>query len=98
MPDEIDGVEVDLTKLPDELQALAPLMGEWALGDDVEREAKHEVASTEELQAMHDAVEPYFDPINAWLDDHDDQPEGWALGRLAEGAMEAACEIERRQQ
>lgn len=95
---ESDGVEVDLSKLPEELRTLAPLIGEWALGDDEEREAKHHAASIEELQAMHAAVSPHFEAINAWLDDHDDQPEGWALGRLAEGAMEADFEIERRQQ
>lgn len=86
--EEIDGVEVDLTKLPDALQHLGPLMREWALGDDDEREAKHEAASTEGLQAMYDAVSPHFEAINTWLDAHDDEPEGWAVGRLAEGATD----------
>ena len=96
MADEIDGVEVDLRKLPAELEPLAPLVREWSLGDDVEREAKHEAASSEELRAMYDAVAPHFDAINTWLDDHDDEPEGWALGRLAEGALEASFELARR--
>lgn len=90
---------VDLSRLPGELEPLAPVVREWAVGDDVKREAKHESASTEALKAYWDAVAPHFAAINAYLDENvaSDEPyEAIVLGTTAEGALEAALEIERR--
>jgi hypothetical protein len=93
--EEIDGVEVDLDKLPSEFDELKPLIRRWAMGADTEREAAQEAASTEELEGLWRVVQPRFEAINGYLDENDDE-EAHLLGNLAEGAMEAAYEIERR--
>jgi hypothetical protein len=91
----IDGVEVDLDRLPGQFDELKPLIRKWAGSDDVERENAVSGASTEDLQSFWAAVQPRFAAINEYLDGHDDD-EAHLLGNLAEGAMEAAFEIERR--
>jgi hypothetical protein len=92
----IDGMEVDLDRLPGEFDELKPFIRKWAGSDDVERENVVSRASTEDLEFLWSAVQPRFTAINEYLDRHDDDDEADLLGNLAEGAMEAAFEIERR--
>jgi hypothetical protein len=91
----VDGIEVDLDRLPEEFDELKPLLRIWAGSDDVDRENVVSGASTEELQFLWSAVQPRFAAIDEYLDGHDDE-EAHLLGNLAEGATEAAFEIERR--
>jgi len=45
--DEIDGIEIDLALLPSVLRTLAPLVREFAVGDDLVRNERMEAASSE---------------------------------------------------
>lgn len=66
---------VDLAQLPTEFHDLIPLIEQWAVGDDADREDLIESASTAELQRLTDALRPRFQAINAYLDEHDDREE-----------------------
>jgi len=48
--EDIDGVQVDLDRLPDEFDGLKPLIRRWARGDDAARGAAQEAASTSGLE------------------------------------------------
>ena len=87
---------VDLTALPAQFHDLIPLMEQWSIGDDVERDAKMQAATDEELRQLHEAVAPRFDAINAYLDEHDDEEATPYLGTLAEAAVEAQLDLENR--
>jgi hypothetical protein len=91
----IDGMDVDLERLPDGFDSLKPLIRRWACGDDVARGAMQDAAATDELLELVGAVEPHFAAINAYLDGHDEE-EAHLLGNLAEGAVEAHLELGRR--
>jgi hypothetical protein len=95
--EEIDGVEVDLGRLPSEFDDLKPLIRRWGIGDDLKRAAAQEAASTDELEELWNAVRPRFPEINEYLDENDSD-EAHLLGNLAEGAMEASFELDRRAQ
>ena len=88
--------DVDLTQLPQEFHSLIPLIEEWAVADDVDRDSKMAATSTEELQRLADVVRPHFNAINAYLDDNDHLEEATYLGTLAESAAEAGLELEDR--
>jgi hypothetical protein len=99
MAEEIDGIEVDLSRLPSDLQPLAPLIRSWAIGDDEERSARLAAASDAELQELRDAPQSHWDAINAYLDENitSDEPyEAIVLGSFSEAAMEAAYVLEER--
>ena len=95
--EEINGAEVDLDRLPDEFDDLKPLIRRWAIGDDVKRGAAQEAAPTDELEELWNVVQPRFPEINEYLDENDSD-EAHLLGNLAEGAMEASFELDRRAQ
>ncbi len=88
--------DVDLTQLPDEFHDLIPLIEQWAIGDDVEREEKMQAASTQQLQQLAATLQPRFGAIDAYLDEHDHLYEATFLGKLAEAAVEAGFELEAR--
>ncbi len=88
--------EVDLSELPPEFHDLIPLMKEWAIGDDVERDEKMQAASEDELRTLSRALQPRFDAINSYLDDNDHLEVATYLGRLAEAAAEAQIDLENR--
>jgi hypothetical protein len=100
----IDGIEVDLSLLPRDLQPLAPLIRKYAAGDDVERTDRLHAASTEELRELDRAMTAdRWDSVNAFLDAHSAQmvtPEedvAYVLGAFAEAAAEAAVILEERE-
>ena len=93
--EEIDGIEVDLALLPDDLRPLAPLIRRYAVSDDVERVARMEAASAKDRAELEQAAQPHWDAINAYLDAHIEQagtPEqdvALVLDAFAQAAMEA---------
>lgn len=92
-------MEVDLTRLPPDLQRLGPLIRQWAAGDDEERAQRLTATSTEELQRLRDAPQNLWDSINAYLDANVQGAEPYeaiVLGSFAEAAMEAAAELDDR--
>jgi len=96
----IDGIPMDLSRLPAELHGLIPLIRKWSTSDDVDRTEQWEAASTEELQALFHAVWPHMSAINAYLDEADKltpyPDEAMALGRLAEGVCEVQFVLRER--
>jgi hypothetical protein len=81
---------------PDSLKALWPLVLKWGPSDDLDREQLVENASDAELQFLVDAVNPQFAAINAYLDETSDAEHAVAFGDLAQAAMEARFEVDRR--
>jgi hypothetical protein len=99
VPEEIDGLDVDLSRLPSDLQPLAPLIRKWAVGDDEERSARLAEASDDELQELRDAPERRWDAINTYLDENmtSDEPyEAIVLDYFSQAAMEAANLLDER--
>ena len=97
--EQIDGREVDLTRLPPDLQELAPVIRAWAIGDVEERDRRLESASTEDLASFWLAVSPHLPAINAYLEaavQGPDADEAIVLASTADSAIEAASIIERR--
>jgi hypothetical protein len=97
--EEIDGLQVDLDRLPEELRALGPTVRRWAISEEEERDARLESASTEELAELWLAVSPQLPAINAHLEqaiEGDESPEAIVLAATAETALEAAQVVERR--
>ena len=97
--EEIDGLEVDLDRLPPELRQLAPTIREWAMIDAESRDARLEDASTEDLARFWLDVSPELPAINAYLEaaiEGEESTEAIALAATAEGALEAAAIVERR--
>ena len=88
--------DVDLQELPAEFHDLIPLIDEWAIGDDLERESNTQAASTDELKRLTEAVQPRLDAINTYLDENDHLHEATFLGRLAVAAVEAGFELDER--
>jgi len=86
----------DLERLPDQFRPLVPLIGKWAIGDDLDREDLLVSSPGSVLQELVDTVEPYLKSIDAYLDSFIKQPpseEAAALGRLAECAAEAKMRL-----
>jgi hypothetical protein len=82
----------DAVKLPIEFSDLQPFADCFAISDDVDRDAATTGASNEDRKFFIDSIWPRFDAINAYLDDHNDEP-AHLLGRLAEAACEVSIEI-----
>jgi hypothetical protein len=87
---EIQEVRLDLTKLPERFHPLVPLVKEWAVDDDSDREQLVSSSSKTGLEVFLKQVEPYIDGINSYVASFGDtpSPEAAALGRLAECALE----------
>ena len=99
--EEIDGLQVDLDRLPPDLQSLAPVIRQWAIADDEERDRRLEAASTEELAQFWLTVSPELPAINAYLErqtaaEGEEPAEAIALAATAEAALAAAEVVERR--
>ena len=97
--EELDGIPVDLGRLPNELQPLVPLIRKWAGSDDSDREIRLEVASDDELRELASAPEGLWDEINAYLDDNIESEEPYeatVLDSFAQAALEARSELESR--
>ena len=59
---------LDLSKIPEDLRPLVPIVQEWGIGDDVDRGHKVDGASPEERQRLRQALTPHQTRITAWLD------------------------------
>lgn len=91
----INGIEIDLDELHDDLAELKPLIRRWTRSDALERETQVRAASTQELTGLCLAVQPRIPVINSYLEDQDN-PAASLLNSLTAAAIEAAYEIERR--
>jgi hypothetical protein len=97
--EELDGVPVDLSRLPGELQGLVPLIRRYAASDDVERETRRAGASDDELRELSDAPHGLWDAINRYLDENITSAlpyEATVLDSFAQAALEAELELRRR--
>ena len=97
--EQIHGLEVDLGRLPAELQELGPLIRTWAVADEEDRDRRLEAAPTEELASFWLAVSPHLPAINAYLEsaiEGQESNEAIVLATTAEAALEANRVIERR--
>jgi hypothetical protein len=97
--EEIDGIEVDLSRLPPNLQPLVPLIRRWSRGDDEERSTQLTGASDDDLRELRDAPAALWDPINAYLDENvtSEEPyEAIVLDGFAQAALEAGLELQNR--
>lgn len=100
----IDGIEVDLSLLPEELQPLVPLIREYAGGDDVERTDRLYAASTDELRNLDRTMSAErFEAVEAFLDAHLEesgtpaQDVALVSSSFAEAAAEAGVVLEERE-
>jgi len=88
-----DVEEVDASKIPATLQDIIPLLSEWAIADDEEREDKIIQSSKEELRKVVDIVSPKMSDINNYLASFKDDPltcEATLIGNIAELVSELA--------
>jgi hypothetical protein len=73
--EEIDGIEVDLSLLPTELESCVPLIRRFAVSDDRVRSERQEAATTEELDQLAALSKTQWQALKDFLDRHmDDQP------------------------
>jgi hypothetical protein len=70
VPEEIDGFEVNLSKLPPDLQRLVPLIRRWATSDDDERSKRLAEASDDKLRELSASPSELWDSINGYLDEY----------------------------
>ncbi|MGC4035099.1 MAG: hypothetical protein QM764_03995 [Chitinophagaceae bacterium] len=78
---------IDPSKIPSNLQHLAPLLSEWAISDDAERNEKVSQSSKAKLKKLVNTVSPDMQAINKYLDSFKDEPlsyEATLIGNLAE--------------
>lgn len=68
----------------------------WGKSDDVDRSALTEIASDEDLTNLLEVVDPLFPSINGYLDVTGDAERAVPFGDLAQAAMEARFELDRR--
>ena len=61
-------LELDASKVPEDLRSLVPLAARWGIGDDVDRNAKVDRATDAERAELKNAVDPLSTRITAWLD------------------------------
>jgi hypothetical protein len=73
-----------------------PLVLRWGESDDVERETLTSAASDEDLQDLVEVIDPLFPVINTYLDETGDAEHAVPYGDLAQAAIEARLEIDRR--
>lgn len=79
--------EIDISKVPENLQSLIPFLNEWALSDDHERDEKINQSSKIELMKVTNAVNPKMNIINNYLDSFKKESlphEAILIGNLAE--------------
>lgn len=78
---------VDVSKIGTEFNDLIPLLSEWAISDDLERQQKIEEASKSELGNLVKTVAPKMNLINNYLNSFGEDPlphEATLIGNLAE--------------
>jgi hypothetical protein len=61
-------VQLDASKVPEDLRSLVPLAARWGIGDDVDRNAKVDKATDAERAELRNAVDPLSTRITEWLD------------------------------
>jgi len=79
--------EIDVSKIPLNLQDIIPLLPEWAISDDDERKEKINRSSKAKLKKIIETVSPKMDFINNYLDSFKSEPlnyEATLIGNLAE--------------
>jgi|SRR5580658_8844824 hypothetical protein len=81
---------------PDSLKAVWSLVIRWGESDDVERGDLASAASDDDLRDLIETVDPLFPAINAFLDETGDAERAVPYGDLAQAAMEARFELDRR--
>lgn len=81
---------------PDSLKAVWDLVLRWGESDDVGRGDLTTGATDEELKALVKAVDPLYPAISAYLDETGDAEHAVPFGDLAQAAMEARFELDRR--
>ena len=68
----------------------------WGASDDLVRSQLVEASSDEELRSLVQSVRPLYPGINAYLDQTGDAERAVPYGDLAQAAMEAQFEVDRR--
>jgi hypothetical protein len=92
----IDGLRFDAAAVDPALQQLLPVIRRWACGDDGQRSDRIAGASDRDLASLMDAVEPLLSRIDDLAETEPLPDEAILLGRVAEAALEAGHELERR--
>jgi len=90
--DNINMGNLNFSILPKELHELIPLLNEWAISDDSEREKKIDAMSQAQKDMLITTVNPKFPIINSYLDTFNAKAmpeEATIVGSLAE----LVCEI-----
>lgn len=92
---EVEGIQYSESELPEQFHELIPLLTTWCIGDDALRSEKLSDASTEELLAVVNRVEPRLADIDEFLSSFGDTPSEAAclLGKLAECTAAAQMEL-----
>jgi hypothetical protein len=93
-----DKLLFDKSRVPEPLGVLAPLVEQWAISDDAEREMKVCRSSTKRLRALVSAVNPLLSEVDRFLDQQSEPlpDEAILLGDLAQASLEAQIELESR--
>ena len=100
--EEIDGIEIDLSLLPQELKDCAPLIRSYAIGDDVVRSERMAAAPASDIEALANLTDAQWDAVNGFLDAHMEEPGtpeqdvALVLSAFAEAAAEAPIELGER--
>jgi hypothetical protein len=81
---------------PEALKRAWPLVLRWGESDDLVRSQLVEAASDEELRSLIQGVRPLYPAVNAYLDQTGDAERAVPYGDLAQAAMEAQFEVDRR--
>jgi hypothetical protein len=75
MLQHVEGDWIDPKVLPPDLRSIAPLICEWAIGDDRDRWEKLESTPKKKLRELYDQVGPLIPSINAYLESFGDSPQ-----------------------
>ena len=67
-------VSLDVDNVPADLRHLVPLAERWGIGDDVDRNAAVDRATTAERADLERAISPVDARITAWLNSFGQQP------------------------
>jgi hypothetical protein len=87
---------IDQAKIPKDLQDLLPLLEEWAISDDSERDEKIKESSKSKLKKLFSIVNPKMELIDEYLDNFKDEPmpyEATLIMSLGELVSELALTI-----
>jgi hypothetical protein len=94
---ENKNVSLDINKIPEKLRELFPLAKEWAIGDDLEREAYMASVPLQQKKEFVDAVMPKMEELEAYHQKHQNDipvPDEVVLfDMMAEAASELYCEV-----